>query len=47
MKRKLTPRAARAEWEDFIETFMSNADVDVSEPPEARQKRRQAKDEEI
>lgn len=39
-KRKLTPKAARAEWEDFIETFMSNADVDVSEPPEARARRR-------
>ena len=39
-RRKLTPRQARAEWEEFYETFMSNADVDVNEPPEARAKRR-------
>ena len=39
-KRRLTPRQARTEWEEFFETFMSNADVDVNETPEVRQQRR-------
>lgn len=39
-KRRLTPKAARTEWEEFFGTFMSNASVDPTEPPEERQRRR-------
>lgn len=40
MKRKLTPKQARTEWEEFYGTFVSNADVDIHEPPEQRARRR-------
>lgn len=39
-KKNLTPKQAREEWEGFFDTFMTNADVDTAEPPEARAKRR-------
>ena len=40
MKRKLTPKQARTEGEEFYGTFVSNADVDIHEPPEQRARRR-------
>lgn len=39
-KKKLTPRQAREAWEGFYNVFISNADVDVNETPEARARRR-------
>lgn len=38
--KRISPRQARTEWEEFFATFMSNADVDVNESPADRARRR-------
>ncbi len=39
-KKKLTPRQAQAQWDEFYSSFVSNADVNMNEPPEERERRR-------